>query len=48
MPQKRRLETEDERMDRLATLAHELRDAGVKEEDDLEAMVQKSIKLQGP
>lgn len=48
MPKKRRPETEDERMDRLATLAHELRDASIKEDDALEGMVQKSIKLHGP
>lgn len=47
MPRKRKLESEDERNAR-RQLAHEQRENGAREDDAVHAMVQNSIKLQGP
>jgi len=48
MPKKRRIETEHERMQRLQKLAQELRGAGTREDDAMEAMVRESIERHGP
>lgn len=48
MRRKRTIETEEERLSRLAKIAHELRGADVKEDEALDAMVRRSIKLHGP
>ena len=47
MPKGRKLETEEERNERLKRNAQKLNDAGAAEEDALDAMVRKSIKLHG-
>jgi|KBSSwiS6_1023812.scaffolds.fasta_scaffold295250_1 hypothetical protein len=47
MPRKRKFETDQERNERLETSAQKLRDASSEEEDALDAMVRKSIKLHG-
>ena len=47
VPKGRKLETEEERNERLKRNAQKLNDAGAAEEDALDAMVRKSIKLHG-
>lgn len=47
MPKIRKLETEEERNERLKKNADKLHDARGAEEDALDAMVRKSIKLHG-
>jgi hypothetical protein len=48
MPKKRTIETEEERLNRLTKVAHELRVAGAQEDDALDTMVRRSIELHGP
>ncbi len=48
MRKKRKLETSEERGQRLKTGAEERRDADAQEGDDLDDMVRKSIKRHGP
>lgn len=47
VPKGRKLETEEERNERLKRNAEKLHDAGAAEEDALDAMVRKSIRLHG-
>ena len=47
MRKKRSVETDQKRADRLEKIAHELREATAKEDDDLDAMVRRSIKQHG-
>lgn len=44
----RKSETEEERSERLKRNTEKLHDAGVAEEDALDAMVRRSIKVHGP
>lgn len=46
MPKKN--ETEAERLLRLTELAHQIREAGIKEDNALDAMVRRSIERHGP
>ena len=48
MPKKQKDETEAERLQRLTDVAHEVREAGIKEDNALDAMVRKSIEQHGP